>query len=153
MNLPDSIILTIIDKLLIGAFVLLFGYWLNERLEKLKGQINLTNAVAPNRAQAYAKLWEITGPLSPHVDKPQNDQEIQKVQQELSTWYYDDGNAMYLTFEASDLFLKSIPLLENGSTVSWDERKKAFSLLRTQLKVDIGTYTRKQARLQLPTRS
>jgi hypothetical protein len=152
MNLPDSIVLSIIDKLLIGVLILIFGYWLNERLEKLKGQINLTNAVAPNRAEAYSKLWKITEPLSPNVEEPLDDQQIQKVRQELSSWYYSDGNAMYLSFEASDLFLKSMPLLGDGATSRWDEIKESFSLLRTQLKVDIGTYTRRQARRQLPTR-
>jgi len=157
MGLEESIILSIIDKLLIGVLMLVFGYWFNEKLEKLKGQINLTNAVAPNRANAYENLWEITEPFSPHFDKPHDNQEMEEVREKLSSWYYDDGNAMYLTFEASNLFLKSLALLDKEEDVPWEDIwkdiKKAFSSLRTQLKIDIGTYSQKEARRQLPESS
>jgi hypothetical protein len=39
MDLGDSILLAIVDKLLVGIVVLIAGLWLNERLEKLKGQL------------------------------------------------------------------------------------------------------------------
>jgi hypothetical protein len=65
MNLSDNILLAIVDKFLIGILILVFGFWLNARLERLKGQIALKNAVGPSRGTAYAMLWAFTEELSP----------------------------------------------------------------------------------------
>ena len=136
-------LVTIVDKLLIGLLILILCYRFNEKLEKLKGQINLTNAVALNRILAFGKLWELTKPFSPHFDNAHDDAKMWDIRNKLSEWYYDEGNAMYLSFEASNLFLRSMPLLERsveeGWGDIWNQIKDSFSRLRTQLKVDVRT--------------
>ena len=37
MNIADTMLVTIVDKLLIGLLILILGYWFTEKLEKLKG--------------------------------------------------------------------------------------------------------------------
>ena len=153
MSLEDQIIVSIVDKLLIGVLLLILGFWLNARLEKLKGQIELGKATASFRAAAYGALWEYTEPLSPR-GKGDIDAETRKTAREnLTKWYYAQGNALYLSLDAADLFLRGLPLLDDESNSKSDVIRSTFSALRTQLKVDIGVYSLKDATVQIPRAS
>ncbi len=150
MELCDAIILAVVDKLLIAVIVLLVGFWLNRKLERFKGGLSFQTALAPNRTQAYQGLWAMTEPLSPR-DIKSLDVSVAKGRslQQLRDWYYKNGNAMYLSLDAADLFLRGLQLLERPA-VSAKEIKDHFSSLRTQLKVDLGIYGRSEARIKLP---
>jgi hypothetical protein len=150
MNLSDSILLAIVDKFLIAALILFFGFWLNTRLEKLKGQIALQNAVGPARGGAYAKLWALTEELSPRGPlEPPRDKYIQLFEA-LRGWYYTAGNAMYLSIDAADLFLQGLEVLEHPDRSESGQAKKIYSALRTQMKIDLGVYAPADARVQIP---
>jgi len=150
MNLPDSILLAIVDKLLIGILILIFGFWLNARLEKLKGQIALQNAVGPSRGAAYAKLWALTEELSPRGSLELPRDKCMQLFDALRGWYYTAGNAMYLSLDAADLFLRGLKVLEHPDRSEPEIAKKIYSALRTQMKVDLGVYTPADARVQIP---
>jgi hypothetical protein len=152
MNLADSVLLAIVDKLLIGVLILVFGFWLNARLEKLKGQIALQNAVAPNRGAAYEKLWALTEDLSPRGPLELSRDKCQELLNALRKWYYENGYAMYVSLDAADLVLKGLAVLERSEEEQFEpqEAKRAFSSLRTQLKVDMGVYTPAEANMQIP---
>lgn len=147
MDISDNIFLAIIDKLLIGVVVLIAGYWLNSKLEKLKGQIALQNAVAAARGEAYQKLWKLTEKLSPRGESLPSKSECEGAFLDLREWYYSDGNAMYLSLKATDFFLKCLEALEKANQ---ETAKRNATALRTQMKIDIGTYTERESRVQLP---
>jgi hypothetical protein len=147
MGFNESFLLTLIDKLLIGAILLIAGFWLNGRLEKLKGQLALQNALAPARASAFGALWKLTQPLTPRAGQLPAAQECVDAFLELRKWYYSENGAMHLSLDASDLCLKLLDALENQDAI---KAKRLASGLRTQMKVDLGVYTRAQARVSLP---
>jgi hypothetical protein len=147
MGFNESLILIIIDKLLIGAIFLIAGFWLKGRLEKLKGQLALQSALAPARASAFGALWKLTQPLTPRARQLPTIQECADAFLELRKWYYAENGAMHLSLDASDLCLKLLAALENQDGKA---AKKLTSGLRTQLKVDLGVYTRGQGRVSLP---
>jgi hypothetical protein len=151
MNLPGDILLVIVDKVLIGVLVLIVGYWLNKRIETLKGSLAFQTALAPERTGAYKTLWEKTKPFTPR-EVAELDVNVVKSScfKDLRDWYYDQGNAMYLSLDAADLFLGGIKLLEHADQGSAKKIKDHFSSLRTQLKVDLGVYTRADAKIQIP---
>ena len=152
MNFSESILLAIFDKLLIGVLVLMVAYWLNRRLESLKSSLSFREALAPNRTAAYQALWEKTEPLTPREDS-ELDLDLKAAKslyfERLRTWYYKQGNAMYLSLDATDLFLRGLNLLEREE-VSPKRIRKHFSSLRTQLKVDLGVYSRADAKIRIP---
>jgi hypothetical protein len=151
MDLSESVALAIVDKLLIGVLVLIVGYWLNQRLETFKGSLAFQTALAPKRTAAYETLWEKTEPLTPR-EVAALDVSAAKSScfEDLRSWYYDKGNAMYLSLDAADLLLGGLKLLERAEQVSATVIKEHFTSLRTQLKVDLGVYTRSDAKVQIP---
>ena len=150
MSLSDNLILALFDKLLIGTLVLIFGYWLNHKLESLKGDLSFRTAIAPNRTAAYQALWEKTANFTPRETSPL-DVSLARTDYltNLRDWYYEAGNAMYLSLGSSDLLLRGFKLLER-TDVSAQEIKDHFSRLRTQLKVDLGVYSPADASVQIP---
>ena len=150
MNLLESIQLAIVDNFLIGILILILGFWFNARLEKLKGQIALQNAVGPSRGTAYAKLWALTEELSPRGSLELPHDKHMQLYDALRSWYYTAGNAMYLSLDAADLFLRGLQVLEHPDRPEPDMAKRIYSALRTQMKVDLGVYTPADARIQIP---
>ena len=153
MVLPENIILAILDKLIIGAIVLIVTYWLNQRLETLKASLSFQTALAPKRTAAYETLWEKTKPLTPRNESALDISAAKgSCFEDLRKWYYDKGNAMYLSLNSADLFLGGLKLLESNS-VSPKEIIKHFTSLRTQLKVDLGFYSKADAKIKIPRTS
>lgn len=148
MGFSEALLLAIADKLLIGVILLIAGFWLNERLEKLKGQIALQNAIAPSRLQAYGRLWSATQPLTPRgTDHLPTEQDCEAAFNDIRSWYYSESGAMHLALESADLCLKLLGALEARNSA---HAKACATALRTQLKVDLGLYTKAQSRLALP---
>lgn len=163
MQLEDAILLAIVDKLFIGVLLVIFGLWINEKLERTKGQITLEvekekgeialrvqNAVSPFRGTAYARLWSLTEELSPRGPLELPPDERVMLREALREWYYKSGNAMYLSIDSADLFLKGLTALEPAQQFEPGIAKTIFSALRTQMKVDLGIYTKDDARTQIP---
>ena len=147
MGLGDSLLLAIADKLLIGVVLLIGGLWLNERLEVLKGQIGLQNALAQARAEAFGCLWKATQPLTPRGSELPTSEICKGTFAEIRKWYYSEAGAMHLSFAATDECLGLLSALERQDCAA---SKAHASALRTQLKLDIGVYTKSQARTRLP---
>ena len=74
----------------------------------------------------------------------QLNQTPQSFSKELYGWYWDQGNALYLSHHAAALLMKSWPKLKNGSD---EEVREHFSSIRTQLKIDCGVISEKEAKL------
>jgi hypothetical protein len=143
MSFDQSLLLTIVDKLLIGLLLLIAGYWLNGAVERMKGRIALQNALAPARSAAYSRLWGHTQRLTPRGDVLPSAQDCEKAFMETRAWYYSEGGAMHLTHDATKLTLQLLACVERGDST---QAKAIASALRTQLKLDLGTYSKSEAK-------
>jgi hypothetical protein len=152
VTLRESILLAIVDKLLIGLVIAALAYFLNRRLEKLKGQIALQNAAGPARSAAYGKLWRLTEHLTPRDELSLPRERASRLFESLRAWYYADGNAMYLSLDSADLLLNGLLLLDGTGPIDSAKTRKVFSDLRTQLKVDMGIYSARNAKVKIPRR-
>jgi len=95
-----------------------------------------TTEILIPRIEAYKRLWEISETI--HNDKNQfaaADKET--IINELNSWYFEDGNGIFLSTDASEAFRKAIRALKNSNA---NDIKSRFSDLRIQLKNDIAVY-------------
>jgi|SRR5882724_2495470 len=58
MTFREQLLITLVDKAVIGALVVLAGYLLNRALEKFKSERALANEFAKQRLEKIAELWE-----------------------------------------------------------------------------------------------
>jgi hypothetical protein len=94
------------------------------------------------------RLWALTEIVSPSVTDDLTNEQRKQFAETLRTWYYTDGNGIYLSRKAADLFLKAKASLTDPGKDSKAIRE-AFSALRTQLKMDAGVYSAKDAEIQI----
>jgi hypothetical protein len=147
MTYDQTLLLTVIDKLIIGVLLLIFGFWISRSLERFKANEALKAAFAPLRATKYQELWsktELLSPTNPDVTQPQRKQ----LHDSLKQWYYDSGGAMVLSLNAADLFLKAQKSLLKPEITS-EEIVTIFSGLRTELKIDLGVYRPAERNVQI----
>jgi hypothetical protein len=153
MDFTDTLMITIIDKLIIGAFLVWLAFYLNARLEKFKKDQDREQAfllqVSVSRLNAYLKLWSLTEKVSPSSKEEIRKEIKENLSNRLRSWYYEDGNGVYLTLIAADLFLKAKETLNVDTDKQTEQIKEAFSKLRTQMKIDIGAYSDEQSRTQI----
>lgn len=169
MTFTEQLILTVVDKLLIALIAALVGYWVKGRLERVRReeqaqlarikreeQAQLARAkreeqfrllIATTAMPAYQALWSITEAANFSTEADLTTEDRRDFSEELRTWYYAKGNAMFLSWDATDLLLRAKKLLDEGKPS--EDVRKAFSDLRTKLKVDMGVYDPEQAKKQL----
>ena len=70
---------------------------------------------------------------SSRLDTPQKNSIIA----DLNAWYFEEGNGLFLSNDAGDIFRIAIRSLKNASL---NDAKTRFSELRVQLKIDISLY-------------
>jgi hypothetical protein len=161
MTIDDQVLIIIIDKLIIAIILLIAGYLVKrsiekyksdeqKKIEKFKADEEWWRQITKDRAKAYIKLWKLTEIASPSRTKEFNKEEKKDFFEKLTNLYYDEGNALYLSLYAVDKFLKARKLVSSKSTAELDKIKTAFSRLRTQLKVDMRIYSKKDANTKLP---
>ena len=145
LGFVEKLILAVIDKAVLGLLALAVGYWLNRKIERFKGELELSRTIAADRAKAYRDLWKLTQTLGGTGKRQPIDPAVRKsFSKELYGWYWDQGNALYLSHHAAALLMKSWPKLKNGSD---EEVREHFSSIRTQLKIDCGVISEKEAKL------
>ena len=67
--------------------------------------------IAEHRQPAYKALWALQEPLSPTSATELSACERQKLNAALVSWYYRDGNGLFLSLHISDRFLRTKKLL------------------------------------------
>jgi hypothetical protein len=121
------------------------------RMEALKVGLDLNSktrlSISERRLDPYRSLWSLTEPLSPQsstsLDRPALETAFRK-------WYYAFGNGLFLTWEAQDAYLLATGLLgQKVADVPDATIRDAFSVLRTQMKVDIAVYTSQESDAQV----
>ncbi|MEE2732123.1 MAG: hypothetical protein VYA55_15000 [Pseudomonadota bacterium] len=145
MDFSDTLTITIIDKLIIGVFLAWLAFFYGTRLEKYKKDQEFRLKTAASRLNAYLKLWALTESLSLSDSEVLTYEDKERLYSQLRSWYYEDGNGVFLPLETADLFLKAKEKLNPKLEINQKIISDSFSALRTQLKVDIGTYDIKQA--------
>lgn len=60
MTFDEKLVLTIVDKGLLAAFLAVFGLWLNARLEKYRSQLSFKQEFAKKQVEAAGQVWGAT---------------------------------------------------------------------------------------------
>jgi len=112
-------------------------------METLKAGLDLDSktrlSISERRLQPYIQLWSLMKPLSPRVDKPLDRSALETA---FRDWYYNFGNGLFLSWAAMDAYTFATNLLsQKTSDIPDDTVRKAFSVLRTQMKIDMSVYT------------
>lgn len=145
MSFAEEFILVVVDKAILALGLLLIGYWLNRRLEYDKSDESIRQKIAASRAATYLSLWQLTADVDEVDGKSMTLESTGKLLNKVTTWYYQEGNGLYLSHQATTLFLECRGMLKKAS-LDVAQIKSGFSRLRTQLKQDIGVYDDQQAR-------
>jgi hypothetical protein len=111
-------------------------------------ELEFKKSVMPVRLDALRKLWSHMEILSPTSSTPLSHEIRGEIDAQLRTWYYDNGGGVFLGLEAARGFLDArAALMEAGK--SDQEIRDAFSLLRAQIKVDVGVYSPEESKVPI----
>jgi hypothetical protein len=138
-----------VADLVVTSFIALVGLWLAHDLRR-----NQRLKVAELRVAAYGKLWAVMGDarvgrgqaFDPHQSSPFSREEALGLYDKMTRWYFDEGGGMLLTNDTKDIYLAAKGRLgdyASGATggsaqVEGTRRVRELSLLRTQMKYDVG---------------
>ena len=132
--------ITLVDKGLLALVALVVAYYFNRMLNKQKARDSMLEAIAEQRIKSYQGLWEISR-TAEYSRTDQIPQEARKsMGKKLSDWYYKNGGAMFLSFQATKKYGSAKEILSDPKS-ELREIQDAFSALRTQLKSDLRIYT------------
>jgi len=95
-----------------------------------------TTEILIPRIEAYKRLWEISENVT-GTKGSLDSADKETIINELNSWYFEDGNGIFLSAEASESFRKAIRALKKSNV---NDIKSQFSDLRVQLKNDIAVY-------------
>lgn len=95
-----------------------------------------TTEILVPRLEAYKRLWEISETVT-DIKSQFDTADKETIINELNSWYFEDGNGIFLSTEASECFRKAIRALKKSNI---NDIKSRFSDLRIQLKNDVSVY-------------
>jgi len=95
-----------------------------------------TTEILVPRLEAYKRLWEISETVN-NIENQFDTADKETIIKELNSWYFEEGNGIFLSTEASESFRKAIRSLKKSNI---NDIKSRFSDLRIQLKNDIAVY-------------
>jgi hypothetical protein len=133
-----------------------------EALDQMKEQTQATKAIETEFAEslhyrteillprlgAYKTLWTATEIVRPTRQEAISAEEKKKLRQTLTSWYYDEGNGIFLSFEAGRDFREARTALDEKTD---GDIKKLFSKLRETLKKDVRVYEEADTEVDLGT--
>ncbi|MEY8868416.1 hypothetical protein AB9K24_02850 [Meridianimaribacter flavus] len=99
------------------------------------------------RATYYIELWKLC-----EYNLTTKDAQIEKLNN-MKQWY-DDGGGLLLPFKATNRLLGAIKILkkkEELNDVDISNLKENLTWLRTEMKYEVGSYSRKEAKTKLPS--
>jgi hypothetical protein len=138
------------------VFLGLVGLWLAQNYRR---QVRLK--LAERQVDAYTRLWTLTAPASPERTTPLARDELLALREEMSRWYFDDGDGIFASTATRDLYVAvrdnlTCPIGELRPAILAQElarlpaevadRRRGcavirqMSLLRTQLKLDLAVH-------------
>jgi hypothetical protein len=141
LSFNQQLVLTLIDKALIGLLLLAAGHLLNSAVERRKASEELKKAIALERVAVYRQLWQITS-------RPLDAVSREEIITAFEGWY-DAGGALFLSLNAAYRYFQALRMLRDKNTGEKPIRAE-LSWLRTELKHDCGIYGRNEADTQIP---
>jgi hypothetical protein len=147
MELQQQLLVSIVDKGLLALVLTIVAGLVKWILQRDAAQRDLMKAIAPQRATAYASLWNATEDLRRTNPPALTEERRKSVQRKLDEAYFGEGAAMYLSHKAASLFLRAKARLNDNAPES--ELREMFSAFRTQLKEDLLIYSKRDARTPL----
>ena len=115
---------------------------LASNIERMKGEMqaeigHLSQVFAP-RLEAYRALWALTQSTRFLEKAPISPEDRRGLASAMTDWYYSEGQGLFLSQQSTDHWLAArCALLDSTAD---DSLRPAFSLLRGQLKDDLGVY-------------
>jgi hypothetical protein len=108
----------------------------------------LKKSISEKRAEYYIELWKL-------CDMDIGTQKKQKERFDKLRLWYSKGGGLLLPFKATDRFVGALNLLENSKDKKLveeelEELKENLSWLRTEMKYEVGAYSRREAEKKLP---
>jgi len=94
-----------------------------------------TTEILIPRIEAYKRLWEVSETVN--IENQFDTADKDTITNELNSWYFEEGNGIFLSTEASESFRKAVRALKKSNI---NDIKSRFSDLRIQLKNDIAVY-------------
>ncbi len=95
-----------------------------------------TTEILIPRLEAYKRLWEMSESII-NIENQFDTADKETIINELKSWYFEDGNGIFLSTEANESFRKAIRALQKSNM---NDIQSRFSDLRIQLKNDIAVY-------------
>jgi len=128
-----------------GIFIGFFGNYFIARFNARK---ELKKSISADRAEHYLKLWKLC-----NRDIRSEKKQIERLEK-LKNWY-DTGGGLLLPFKATDRFIGAMNILEKSSehkltNTELKTLENDLSWLRTEMKYEVGSYSRKEANRILP---
>lgn len=120
-----------------------------EAIEKYKWtlQVDLEfkRSVMAPRLNAYCELWKRLEPLAASRDGDLASEKRDELRAELRSWYHVQAGGLMLSPKAFDAYIQAVRFLARDPYLP-EMTRKSVSLLRTQMKEDLGVYTPEEAR-------
>ena len=95
-----------------------------------------TTEILIPRVEAYKSLWEISENVV-NFENQFDTADKETIISELKSWYFEDGNGIFLSTEANESFRKAVRALQKANM---NDIQSRFSDLRIQLKNDSAVY-------------
>ena len=132
------------ESIFIPITLAIVGYFITKAIEKYKLDNEFRKNSGLKRFESYKDLW-VVSEYSIYLNNKNIDKN--KLREKLKEWYYKEGNGLWIRVESSDILLSLIKQLKGKITD--DEVKTRLSALRTQLKIDVMTYTKDEAGIEI----
>lgn len=127
---------------------IIVGFFGNYLIAKYNARNEIKKSISQSRAESFLELWKLCN-RDIHTQKKQK-----KRHKRLDKWY-SEGGGLLLPFKATDRFIGALKLLKKSASEELNEEQLGrvindLSWLRTEMKYEVGSYTRKEADLILP---
>lgn len=135
----------LISKIVLAVAGGVGGFLLNWFLVERKEWYELHRSIAPARADSYRALWPICRRIVEDAERATR-------AIDLRSWY-EQGGGLFLSLRASQRYFAAIALLERKGELTTSEFKQLgehLTWLRTEMKYHVGSYSRRDAKTQIP---
>ncbi len=127
---------------------IIIGFFGNYFIAKYNARNELKKSISESRAKSYMELWTL-------CDNNIRTHKKQKRRYEKLNKWYLDGGGLLLPFKATDRFIGALNLLQKSEDIELNKEQHNqvvgnLSWLRTEMKYEVGSYSRKEANRNLP---
>jgi hypothetical protein len=152
VEITEQVLLDAAKVLVLPAVGFLAGFTAQWFLQERKSRDELVRALAEERASAVRHLWKLTT-VSPKIAVLDSNAKVpaalrEQANRAIVEWYTTQGGALYLSWTATQVLFRLLDVLRS-ETARRADLEYAVSELRTQIKLDCGIYSRREAGRQL----